>query len=446
MTSIPYNLLSMAAHSQRFSGSVTTLLAMAGLAIGLGNVWRFPYMMGQHGGSAFLLVYLLLMLLLAAPALMAEWTLGRATRRGPVAALQAAIGQRLGLALGLAFLFATFMAACYYSIIIANVLFSAGFSLVHGFSSESMPAYQKGLDWKGLQYLLALIMLLSCVWVVGRGLQKGIEAANKALIPLFALASLYLVASTLRIDGAMEQLQIFLRPDFSAIGPGIWFAAMGQACFSVGLSGTICVMYGSYLRREAPLVGTATATCAVDLGAAFLAALFVVPAVLVFGLDLAAGPGLLLDTLPRLFAVIPGGRWLAPIFLLGWSLVAMLTIIAVIDTLIGSLDDLTGPAFGRRRLLYLVAIVVGVVMLPIAFNPGWIGTLDLIFGSGMFMVGALVAVLAVGWGLGKATTASQLASGGLNPIWVPVLVFWVRYVVPAALAAILVGFLISTLP
>jgi NSS family neurotransmitter:Na+ symporter len=434
----------MAAHSQRFSSSLTTLLSMAGLAIGLGNVWRFPYMMGQNGGSAFLMVYLLLMLLLAVPALMAEWTLGRATRQGPVAALQAAIGPRAGLLFGLAFLFATFMAACYYSVVIANVLFSSAFAAVHGFNAGSMGAYQQWLANPGLQYGFGLAMLLTCLWLVGRGLQKGIEAANKALVPFFALASLYLVVVTLNLDGAVDQLKLFLRPDFSAVGPAVWFAAMGQACFSVGLSGTICVMYGSYLRREAPLAGTATATCAVDVGAAFLAALFVVPAVLVFGLDMAAGPGLLFDTLPRLFAVMPGGRWLAPLFLLGWALVAMLTIIAVIDTIVGALDDLTGPALTRVRLLKLVGVALCTVMLPIAFNPQWIGTLDMVFGSGMFMLGALVAVLAVGWGLGKATVAQQLA-GGMHPKLVPVLVFWVRYVVPTALAAILVGFLYSTL-
>lgn len=434
----------MAAHTTRFSSPLATLLTMAGLSIGLGNVWRFPYMMGQHGGSAFLLVYMCFMLLLAAPALMAEWTLGRATRRGPVAALQVALGPRLGAWLGLAFLFAAFMAACYYSVVIANVLYSAGFAAVRGFSAQTLSAYQQGLEMRGLQYLFALAMLLSCLWVVSRGLQRGIETANKALIPLFALGSLYLVAVTLSLDGALARMGEFLRPDFSAAGPSVWFAAMGQACFSVGLSGTLCVMYGSYLRRAAPLATTAAATCAVDLGAALLAALFVVPAVLVFGLDLAAGPGLLFDTLPRLFAVMPGGRWLAPLFLLGWALVAMLTIIAVLDTITGALNDLSGPSFDRGKLLRLVGIAVCVVMLPIAFNPHWIGVLDLVFGSGMFMVGALVAVLAAGWGLGRAVTHAQL-SPGLPPWLVAVLVPWIRYVVPLALAAILLGFLLTTL-
>lgn len=433
----------MGSQQQRFSSRFATLLTMAGLAVGLGNVWRFPYMMGQHGGSAFLLVYAVFMLALAAPALSAEFSLGRATRSGPIAAFQAAFGPRLGAVAGFLGLTAAFMATCYYSIVIANVFFSAGFAAVAGFSDATLEAYGDGLGRDGLQLVIALGVVGLCAWVVQRGLRRGIEAANKVLMPVFGAAAVYLVIVTLQLEGATDRLVEFLRPDFSRAGPSIWFAAMGQACFSVGLSGTLGVMYGSYLSRQASLVPTAGATCLVDLGAAFLAALFVVPAVLVFGLDLAAGPGLLFDTLPRLFSAMPGGRWLAPLFLLGWGLVAMLTLVAALDTVSGALADL-GPRHSRRRWLWIVTAAVCAVMLPIGLNPHWIGVLDLVFGSGMFMLGALLAVLAVGWGLGKAVAREQLGRG-LPPGLARLAVIWVRFVVPAALAAILIGFLVSTL-
>ncbi len=415
---------------------------MAGLAIGLGNVWRFPYMMGQHGGSAFLLVYTVFMLALAAPALAAEFTLGRSTRSGPLAAFQAAFGPRLGLLLGSLGLLAAFMATCYYSIVIANVFYSAGFAAVRGFAPDTLDAYGQGLGRNGLQYFIALGVVLVCAVVVGKGLRRGIETANRWLMPLFGAAALYLVYATLSLDGAVDQLIAFLKPDFSRTGPSIWFAAMGQACFSVGLSGTLGVMYGSYLARETPLVPTAAGTCLVDLGAAFLAALFVVPAVLVFGLDLAAGPGLLFDTVPRLFAVMPGGHWLGPLFLAAWGGVAMLTLVAALDTVSGALADLT-PRIRRRSWLWIVTAAAAAVMLPIGLNPESIGVLDLVFGSGLFMLGALLAVLAVGWGLG-ADAREQLARG-LPPVLAPVVTAWVRFVVPGSLAAILVGFLYATL-
>lgn len=431
----------MTRQQQRFSSRLATLVTMAGLAIGLGNVWRFPYMMGQNGGSAFLLVYAVFMMALAAPALAAEFSLGRATRSGPVAAFQAAFGPRWGLLAGAMALSAAFMATCYYSVVIANVFYSAGFAAVHGFSDASLAAYNDGLGRNGLQLAIALGTIVACAVIVRRGLQGGIETANKILMPLFGLAALYLVFVTLSLDGAIDELVAFLQPDFSRAGPDVWFAAMGQACFSVGLSGTLGVMYGSYLKRETRLVPTATATCAIDLGAAFLAALFIVPAVLVFGLDLAAGPGLLFDTVPRLFAVMPGGRWLAPLFLAGWGLVAMLTLIAALDTVSGALADFT-PRMNRRRWLGVVTVVAGAVIVPIALNPEYIGLLDMIFGSGMFMFGALLAVLAAGWGLGLLGAREQLG-GGLSPGLGRLATAWVRYVVPLSLAAILIGFILS---
>ncbi len=433
----------MAAQRQRFSSRFATLLTMAGLAVGLGNVWRFPYMLGQHGGSAFLLVYTVFMLALAAPALAAEFSLGRATRSGPLAAFQAAFGPRLGLLAGSLGLLAAFMATCYYAIVIANVFFSAGFAATRGFTDASLADYGAGLSREGLQLMIGLGVVLACAAVVRQGLRRGIEAANKLLMPLFGAAAVYLVVATLRLEGATDHLLAFLRPDFSQAGPSTWFAAMGQACFSVGLSGTLGVMYGSYLSRDAAIGPTAGATCLVDLGAALVAALFVVPAVLVFGLDLAAGPGLLFDTLPRLFAVMPGGRWLAPLFLAGWGLVAMLTLVAALDTVSGALADVA-PRGRRRHWLWIVTSAACAVMLPIGFNPQWIGVLDLVFGSGLFMLGALLAVLAVGWGLGKAVTREQIGRG-LPPGLAWLATAWLRFIVPAALAAILVGFLLSTL-
>jgi NSS family neurotransmitter:Na+ symporter len=432
----------MATSQARFSSRLAMLLTMAGLAVGLGNVWRFPYMMGQHGGSAFLLVYAVFMLVLAAPAFAAELSLGRSTRSGPVAAFQAAFGPRWGRLAGLLALSAAFVATCYYSVVIANVFYSAGFAAYTGFSTETLDRYGAGLGNNGLQLWIALVVVLACAVVVQRGLRRGIEAANKILMPLFGLATAYLVVVALQLEGATDQLVAFLRPDWSRTGPDIWFAAMGQACFSVGLSGTLGVMYGSYLARDTPIVPTAAATCAVDLGAAFLAALFIVPAVLVFGLDLAAGPGLLFDTVPRLFSAMPGGRWLAPIFLAGWGLVAMLTLIAALDTVSGALADFT-PRINRRQWLWIVAGIAAACIVPIGLNPEWIGVLDLIFGSGMFMFGALLAVLALGWGMGAVTAHRELADG-LPPALGRGVVTWVRFIVPGSLAAILIGFLITS--
>jgi NSS family neurotransmitter:Na+ symporter len=202
-------------------------------------------------------------------------------------------------------------------------------------------------------------------------------------------------------------------------------------------------MYGSYLKQDAKIVPTAAATGLMDTAAALLATLFVVPAVLVFGLDLAAGPGLLFNTLPQLFAVMPGGRWLASLFLFGWALVAMLSIICTFDAIITGLADLGGGRWNKGQWTAVTGLAVGLVMFPVAMNPHWIGTLDLVFGSGMFMLGSLLAVIGLGWGLGETVTRAQIRLG-LSPWMEDWMHWWIKWVVPAALATILIGFIYAT--
>ena len=416
---------------------------MAGVAIGLGNVWRFPYMMGQNGGAAFLLVYLLFILLLAVPALMGEWILGRSTRHGPVQAFRAAFGTRWGMLVGTLVLIGVFGALSYYNLVVGNVFFSAWHALTVGFDDAGIVAFGEGLGRPGLQFGFGLGVTAASAWIIHLGLKRGIERANRWLVPFFGIATLYLVFVALRLPGALDHLGTYLQPDFTAMGPRELFAAMGQACFSVGISGALGVMYGSYLRRQEMLAPTAVATGLMDTGAAILASLFVVPAVLVFGLDMAAGPGLLFNTLPQLFSVMPGGRWLAALFLSGWALVALLSIIGTLEAIVGSLVDLRpGSSRGRWTLLVTGALIVA--MIPVAWHPQHIGTLDLVFGSGMFMFGALMAAIGAGWGLGKMTVAREIRLG-LSPRMERWLTAWIRWVVPLALGAILLGFLISTL-
>jgi NSS family neurotransmitter:Na+ symporter len=428
----------------QFSSRFATLIAMAAFAVGVANVWRFPYMMGQNGGSAFLMIYLVFVLVLAVPVLTSEWALGRATRSGPINAFKAAFGTRFGMPLGFLLVLVIFVALTYYNIVVGNVIYSAWFAFQHGFDASSIADYQQGLANNGHQFLYAIGLTIVCLLIVQRGLRRGIERANFILMPIFGVIVLYMVGVALTLDGAIDELKAFLRPDFSQAGPSVWFAAMGQACFSVGISGCIGVLYGSYLREQEKLVSSAAATGLIDTGAALLASLFVVPAVLVFGLDLAAGPPLLFNTLPRLFEVMPGGRWLGGPFLAAWALVAVLTIVAAFEATIGALHDYTGQKMSRKAWTLIVGVAIIGAMVPVAYNPQIIGTMDLIVGSGMFMFGSMMAVIGIGWGLGKAATKAQIALG-LGPRGVAAMTFWIRYVVPVVLFSILAGGVLSAL-
>jgi len=417
---------------------------MAAFAVGVANVWRFPYMMGQNGGSAFLIIYLVFVIVLAVPVLTSEWGLGRGAGAGPITAFKKAFGTRFGLPLGFFLVLVVFVALTYYNVVVGNVIYSAVFALQHGFDATTMVHYQDGLANNGMQFIYAIGLTVVSLWIVQRGLTGGIEKANFIVMPIFGIILLYMVGVALNLDGAMDQLREFIKPDFSQAGPGVWFAAMGQACFSVGISGCIGVLYGSYLRKEESLVPSAAATGFIDTGAAVLASLFVVPAVLVFGLDLSAGPPLLFNTLPRLFEVMPGGRLLGGPFLAAWALVAILTIVAAFEAIIGALHDYASDKISRRGWSLIVGAAMIVAIIPVAYNPQIIGTLDMVVGSGLFMFGSMMAVIAFGWGLGKAVVRAQV-SVGLGERTVSIVTFWIRWVVPVVLFSILTGGVLSAL-
>ncbi len=425
----------------RFSGRLTTILTMAGVAIGLGNVWRFPYMMGQYGGSAFLFVYLVFALLIAVPAMSAEWALGRATRQGPIGAMAAAFGDTIGRPIGVALLAGILIADSYYIVVIANVAWSGGFSLVEGFSPGTMSSYRATLSNGVLQYSISLAIAAAALFVVHRGLNRGIELVSRWFVPFFALAMFYLVFHTLTLPQAIPKMIEFLKPDFSRIGPREAFAAMGQAFYSVGLGGSIMLVYGSYINDEADLPRDALLTVTADAGAALLASLFIVPAILVFGLDMGSGPGLIFNTMPQLFAQMPGGRLVGSLFLLILTLVAFLSAIAAIEVFVSGLSG-RRYRWTRGRLVVITFVLLALMMIPSALYPPFIGWADMIFGSGMLVTGGLIAIVALTRGLGRSITLQQILPRQTGR-FVEISFFWLRWAIPAALIVVLGVYIFS---
>ncbi len=431
-----------AAVPDRFGGRFGGLLALIGVAIGLGNVWRFPYMMGAHGGAAFLLLYLLLAVLFAVPVLAAELALGRALRRGLISSYRRALGARSGAWLGGMLAIALLIANSYYLLIVAEVGYTAGFGGWHGFDTAARTTLGNDLADSGRQYLAALLVLAAAAAVLLLGVRRGIERLSRLAVPLFGVLVLVLVAHVLSLPGITAKLGAFLRPDFSLIGPEDLFAALGQACFSLSVGGTFMVVYGSYLDDSVDLLRTAVWTALGDTSAALIAALFIVPAVRYFGLDLASGPGLVLDTLPQLFGQMAGGRWIGALFLFAFWLMAFLSALAAFEVCVNALVDVFDGRLRRGPAIALVVIMEALLILPSALRPALIGTLDLIFGSGMQIAGALIAVLALTLGLGLAETRRQLRIDADAPLGQAFLT-WLRWIIPASLAAILGLYLID---
>ena len=417
----------MTANRELFSSPLAAILTMSGAAIGLGNIWRFPYMMGSYGGSAFFFVYLMFVLLFAVPALAGEWAFGRHAKGGTVSAFIHSFGSKWGRLFGYVLTLSMLISASYYLIVIGNVAYMTWFSILHGFSEQNNVLFLQNLSDGPWQYGVSLLVLLGILMVTYKGLNKGIEMVSKLFVPFFFVVIFYLIFVTFRIDGAVAQMAIFLQPDFSKLSVQSIFAALGQAAFSVGLGGTIMVIYGSYLGSEHSLLQGAAFTALADTSAALLAALFIFPTILVFGISPEAGPKLLFETLPVLFMQMEGGRAIGSFFLLALLLVAFLSGLAVMEVVIGSLsDDRKFNGLSRNRTILIFGGVEATIMLLPALVPNAIASMDLIFGSGMLAFGSALALLGLTWGLKRTIFFAQMGESKVSHFLLP----WLRWVVP----------------
>jgi NSS family neurotransmitter:Na+ symporter len=417
---------------ETFSSRFGLLMTMIGVAVGLGNVWRFPYMVGRYGGAPFVLVYVLAVVFLGIPVLIAEWTLGRHTRRGPLGAFERA-GLPGGRQVGVFFFLVVTVATGYYTNALGWVLAHAVAQLA-GLAGLDLDAGavlppDEGVSARAmlLQAGATALLIGGCALVLLRGLRSGIERVSRVIMPTVLVVLAVLLVRALTLPGAWDGVRWYVfKFDPGALDGTIVVAALGHAFFSLSLGGTFMVVYGSYLGDREDLGRAAAWTAAGDLMAGLLAGLAIVPAVIALGLEPGHGPGLLFRTLPRVFEQLPLGGLFGALFYLGLLGAAWLSAIAAFEVLVAGLTDRTGMT--RRRAVATMAAVVFVLALPPMINMRVFVPWDLTFGSGMQVLGALVAVLTVGW--------------VLKPPW-RWLGWWLRWVVPAAILAVGIWWLLG---
>lgn len=423
---------------ERFASRVGVVLSMIGVAVGLGNVWRFPYMLGSYGGSAFLLVYLAAALLIGVPALMGEWALGRHTRRGTVGAFERA-GFPGGHGVGWFFFAVVTAATAYY----VNVI---GWVAWHGLVEASTPL---GRPWEGawilppdrgfvarsmiLQAALTTSVVGACVLVLRRGLRRGIERASRILTPLLFGGLLVLIIRSVTLPGSAEGLRWLLDVDLAALTPAVVLAALSQVIFSLALGGTFMVVYGSYLDEDERLGPNAVFTVLGDTGAGLLAGLAIVPAVFALGMEPGSGPGLLFATIPEMLARVPGGWAVGAVFFVALGGAAFLSAVAAFEVLVAGLTDNT--SMSRSRAVTIMALGVLLLAVPPMINMEIFIPWDLTFGSGMQTLGALVAAVAFGWALDRGRALEALASGSPTALHRG-LHLWIRFVIPLAILTV----------
>ena len=433
---------------ETFASRFGAIVTMIGVALGLGNVWRFPYMVGRYGGAAFVLFYVLVVLVIGVPGLMAEWALGRHTRRGTVGAFARA-GLPGGKAVGWFFFVIVIAATAYYTNVIGWVLYYAAGEVARAIrvpldASAVLPP-DTGFSSRALllQMMCTALVTLSCALVLLRGLRSGIERASRIVIPTLCLILLVLIARALTLPNAMAGVEWYiLKFRASDLTPRVMMAAIGHTVFSLSLGGTFMVVYGSYLTDQDSLTANAWWTTFGDTFSGLLAGLAIFPAVFALGLEPNSGPGLIFATLPKVFAAIPAGWLFGLLFFLGLLGAGYLSGLAAFEVLVAALTDNTKLA--RRTVVWLVAAVVFVVSIPPMINNRIFVPWDLTFGSGMQTLGALVAAVTVGWAMQRGEAMRALSAGGERPVpgW---LYLWIRWVIPGALVLVGVWWLLTDL-
>ena len=427
-----------------FASRFGTILTMIGVAVGLGNVWRFPYLVGKFGGTAFVLFYVAIAILVGVPALVAEWSLGRHTRRGTLGAFERG-GLPGGKLLGKVLFCVVVAATAYYTNVVGWVLYFALAEILSAVgvtirASAILPP-ERGFDGTSflLQVACTTTVILTCVAVLERGLRRGIERASVIIMPLLFLILLVLIVRSVTLPGAGAGLHWYLgKFAWRDLTPTVMVAAMGQAIFSLSLGGTFMVTYGSYMSEREPLLGSAAWTVFGDTAAGLMAGLVIFPAVFAFGLTPGSGPGLLFDTIPRVFAMMPGGALFGALFFLGLFGAAYLSDVAAFEVLVAGLVDSYGLT--RQRAVRRMALIVGVVSLVPMVNLKLFVVWDLTFGSGMQAGGALLAVVTAGWFISRAALLEQV---GDQSVLQKMFVFFIRFTIPVAMLSVALWWLLT---
>lgn len=427
------------------------IMAAAGSAVGLGNVWRFPYMTGENGGSAFVLIYLAIVLLFGLSLVMAEMVVGRTTQRNPVGAFRALGGPRWALAgyLGVA---TGFMILSFYVVVAGWTLAYLGFTAqgaLQTTDAEVLSAHFGGFVGSTFAPIWTATLFMALVaWIVAGGIGRGIERANKFLMPLLFLLLIVLVIRAVTLPGAEAGLRFVLVPDFSKVDGGTFLAAIAQAFFSLSIGMGTMMTYGSYLSRREHIPATTGTVVVLDVTVAFLAGLLILPAVFAFGLSPSAGPGLTFITLPAVFASMPMGTLFGLLFFALLAIAALTSAVSILEPVVAYFVDEHGWArprvvLGASAVCLLLAIPASLSFGPLASatlgGKTFFDWMDFLANTVMLPLGGLLVALFIGWVWREPARHHLSNEGQLRLPWLGAWTFILRYLAPLGVIAVVLS-------
>lgn len=438
-----------------FGSRFGALVAMAGSAVGLGNLWRFPYLVGENGGAAFIIIYILLSFLICLPIFISEFVIGRRSQKNAYAAFRDLSGGSAWRWVGLFTIIVPLVVLSYYSVIggwsVEYLLKSVTFAFESASQSAMSTMFSDFVSstWGPLLVHTGFLLVTTLIVVVG--IKDGIEKFSKVMMPLLFFMVLAIAIYSMTLPGAKAGLDYLFNPDFSKITGKACAAALGQAFFSLSLGFGTIMTYASYVDKKENILFQSTATAVSDLMFALIAGMAIMPAVFAFGLNPQSGPGLVFETLPFVFGQMPAGGFVAILFFLALLVAALTSSISMLEVAVAYLVEEKG--FSRVWacvVLFVICWVVGAIC-SLSFGPlsdvkidggNIFDFFDNLSSNILMTLGSLLTVLFVGWRLKKTDVYDEFTNGGTlsrNAKLFGVLWFLIRYICPLAIISIFVS-------
>lgn len=440
---------------EQWSSKLGFILAAAGSAIGLGAIWKFPYIAGQNGGGAFFLIFIIFTLLLGLPLLLAEFTIGRSTQDHAIASYRKIAPGTKWHWIGILGMVTCFILLSFYSVIggwIIIYLFKTIKGDLNGLSSaQYADVFGATISNPTISLIVQFLFMLITILVVAKGVQKGIEQASKIMMPALFILFILLVIRAVTLDGAMEGVTFLLQPDFSKVTSKTILEAMGQSFFTLSVGVSVMVTYSSYLPKSQSLPRSAISIVGMNLVIVLLAGLAIFPAVFAMGLEPGAGPVLLFNVLPTVFSHLPFGMLFFIAFLILFLFAALTSAFSMLEIIVSVISK--GNPNGRKKWSWIIGLAIFAFGIPSALSYGVLGDIKL-FGKTFFdlmdytvsnilmPLGSLLIAIFVPLKMKKTALYEELQKGsnlkkGLFETWF----FLLRYVAPLLIIAVMLDVL-----
>ena len=431
-----------------FGSRFGVIVAVAGSVVGLGNIWRFPYIAGENGGAAFILVYICISLLIAVPVMLSEFVIGRSSKRNAVRAFKKLAPGSWWPLIGMLGITCAFVIISFYSVVAGWALEFLREALANKFAGQDATSIKANFDafvasgWRPI--LWALLFIAGTAYIVMAGVEKGIEKYNKVLMPMMIVVLIGLVLYSVTLDGFKEGAAFLFHPDFSKINFSVVLQALGQAFFSLSLGMGAMITYGSYIKKSENMFRIAGTVALADVSIAILSGLAIFPAVFTFDIGLTSGPELVFLTLPNIFGQMSAGYIVSVVFFLLLFIAAITSSVSLLEVISAYMSE--ELQLGRKRAVLAGAAAIAIMATLCALSQmpdssltiaglNLFDLFDTLSSVYMMPIGGFFITIFAGWIMSRQRFRTELTSDGMFGARIyPIVRGIIRYFAPLVIA------------